>query len=805
MPSPPPPGNHPKSPDFLKDASAQAPILGELWQGSPMGILLIVPGTDVKHPILIGDCNPVVCQTHGYTRDELVGQSLDLLHAVPWTPTVDSDWFSAPKNGDTIRGTALHRRKDDSHVMVEYTLFFTEINGVRCAIGFDKVAEKRSEEQDWLHEVTNRWINAMESSEEGIWEIEKGQIWTSPRWQRILGRPQREEIQSLSNLYRDIHPDDRKRLARSIDSIFADKNNALTFEGRIRNIKGKWIWIALRGKVSYAADGSPHKALGSMTNISERKRVEEELQRSREKAEEASRSKSQFLAAMSHEIRTPMNGVLGMASLLSDTNLDEDQKSFLETIKNSGDSLLSIIDEILSFSKLEAGGVELERHPFDIEVCLYQAFEVIRPLAAPQHLDLHYSVQPDIPREVLGDSAKIRQIAVNILGNAVKFTQKGAIELSLSATPAKASDTGTPRFQFKFAVKDSGIGIKPENVDKLFEPFCQADASTTREFGGTGLGLAISRRLASLMDGSIEVESEYGRGSTFTCDVLLETPLKPTAPEAPTLSKKRTLLIGPANRTKEILSDFLKSHGFQVFPVEDPEQSLAALQSQPRFDCAFIDFESDFDKANTLATRINAALSRSKLPLIRLDSFESYQSYDFAKHGFKAQLVKPFAPFQLRRILAETLNPAKKQKDESPKEAAPRRTPSYPENVLIVEDNPVNQLVAARLISKFGYDSDIAEDGYAALELCARNHYDIIFMDIQMPGINGLETHEKLQGRLAPSTRKPWVIALTAWAMEKDKENCIRAGMDDFLAKPIRPETLEGALQRAREYLDSRD
>ncbi len=798
-----PPGGHPSSPAFLKDAASKVPLLSILWENSPVGIIIIVPGPDDKQPVLIGDCNPAICETHGYTRDELVGQSMDILHEIPWTPTVDRTWFSSPQQGESIQGMSLHRRKDASTVMIEYNLVFTEIGEVRCAIGFDSEVNDRSEEQNQLHGNANRWMNAMESSEEGVWEIDlaKQDIWTSPRWQWLLGKPQREETQSLANLYRDLHPEDQTQLRTAIEAIQTDQAKNLNFEGRIRNTAGQWVWFNLRGKAVFSPQGTPERIIGNISNITERIEAEKALKEARTRAEDANQSKSQFLAAMSHEIRTPMNGVLGMAALLADTELDENQKATLRTITESGDSLLTIIDEILSFSKLEAGGVELEKLPFDLHQALHQALEVIRPLAAAKNLELHYSVHPDAPSEVIGDKTRLRQIVVNILGNAVKFTANGHISLSLDASPASPSPAGEPRYAFRISVKDTGIGIAPQNVEKLFQPFAQADASTTRQFGGTGLGLAICQRLASLMDGDIQVESVLEQGSTFTCTALLQVKSEQGYRRTNEFESKRALVIGPADRSQNQLIEFLKNFGVQTVAVDSLPETLEALEKEDAFHYAFIDFAPEFAEATQIAQAIKTKHDRYDLPLIKIAPFgQATQSSD--PGAFTGQLVKPIAPFDLENRLREALDRAPKSQGTPPK-VQPSPT-TYPEKVLIVEDNAVNQLVATRLLKKFGYDAEVANSGFEAIDLCAEKNYDIIFMDIQMPGMNGLEAHSRIKEQLPSDAPIPWVVALTAGAMEGDRDSCLEAGMNDYLTKPIRPDQLQKVLARIREYLAQR-
>lgn len=804
---PPPPGHHPASPAFLKELATEHPLIKIMWDACPLGILIIVPGNSEKHPVLIGDCNQVTCDLHGYTRDEMVGQSMDLTHAVPWTPTINKSWFKNRKSAESITGRSLHRHKNGDVFTIEYNLTFVEINGIECAIGFDKLVTEFDGEQTKLHGIANRWVNAMESSEEGIWEIDltKGDIWTSPRWQYIVGKPQREAFQPLEEVLREIHPDDIDAIRQKLEKVKADEAKTLEVEGRFRNADGSWLWLSLKGKVSYDRDNRPEKILGSMTNITERKIAEKQLILAQQKAEEANQAKSQFLAAMSHEIRTPMNGVLGMATLMEDTPLNGDQKLYLKTISESGNALLSIINEILHFSKLEASAVALELESFDIVSSVYKAIEIVRPLASDKKIELLFSVDPELPTQVIGDQNRIRQILVNILGNAIKFTAEGEIELSIDATPVEPSPEGKQRSRFSIAVRDSGIGIEPDKVEQLFQPFSQADASTTRQYGGTGLGLAICQKIAELMDGDIEVSSEKNAGSTFTTRLVLQTRGRPANSTVSDLQGKRALIIAPKNRSREILVRYLETLGINTEYATDPEAAHIILEQGAPFDFAFLDLGPDPTKTRRFAREMKIRNTLYPLPFISLENL-GYETKDRKDRGiFSARLLKPLSPGTLVQTLVDTLFPPGVSAETSSRS---RNTDApaveRPERVLLVEDNQVNQLVASSLLQKCGFKVDLAESGLTALDRCIEKSYDIIFMDIQMPGMNGFETLEHLRNRLVPGGHLPWIIALTAGAMEEDRTRCLEAGMDDYLAKPLRVEELTAALERASEELTKR-
>ncbi|MDQ8202840.1 response regulator [Pelagicoccus sp. SDUM812003] len=799
-----PPGKHPRSPDFLKDIASENPLLNALWETSPYGINLIVKGPSKEIPIILGDCNEASARCHGLRRDEVVGKSLDLFHDVPWTTTVDETWFDAPEVGESISGQSLHRHKDGNRFLIEYSLTFLTLNGQPVAIGFDRVVEDRSAEERKLHGLANRWINAMESSEESAWDIDlkKELIWTSPRWQVNLEKDMREREYTLTELLERLHPEEKPHFEAALSRIRFKTSDSFNVECRYRTKSDRWEWIQLRGKPSYDSSGNPDHLIGSMSLISERKMAEDELKQARVKAEQANLAKSQFLAAMSHEIRTPMNGVLGMATLLEDTELTDEQRSFLKTISESGNALLTIIDEILQFSKLEAGGVEPENEPFELVDCLHQSLEVVRPLASEKGLALLFSVSDDTPARIVGDTTRLRQVLVNLLGNAIKFTEQGRIELAVFTN----ADTARPNVKrIVVEIRDTGIGIKKGKIKRLFEPFSQADATTTRKYGGTGLGLAICRRLLGLMNGRIEAESEYGKGSVFRCILEADYEDEPAIAPLPELQSKRILIVADEGRGCEILSQTLETFGMLSRRVSTESEALTALREEPPFSCAMIDLDLKADSAVDLSSALKIEHSRYPLPLVAVAPLSKARPSLREAGLYANRIIKPYSPYDLSQcLLATCLGSKTAPVPNSAPKPFPAERVRHPESVLIVEDNNVNQMVAIRLLDKFGYQADLAENGFQALDRCLQRQYDIIFMDIQMPGINGFETLQRIRSRLSDTDPDPWIIALTADAMEGDRESCLASGMNDYLSKPIVPEKLQSALARARHEIAQR-
>jgi PAS domain S-box-containing protein len=730
------------------------------------------------------DVNAAAVAHYGYTREEFLALHVyDIRVDDPTAP----DYIPT----DSAVRERVHRKKDGTRIRVEVRGNMLPFNGrpARIVLITDVTERRAMEEAVRRSEASYRML--FENANDAILIVDPDRLVVleaNPMACTTYGYAHAEFVgRSIA----DISVDKAGMPAR-VRRIVDDPAHR-TYEARQRRKDGTELTALLSSSI-IAYEGRT-AILTIARDMTERKRVEEEMRRAKEAADAANRAKSQFLANMSHEIRTPMNGVIGMTGLLLDTDLTAEQREYVETIRASGDALLTVINDILDFSKIESGNLELEQQPFDLRDCIEEALDLLAPRAAEKGLDLAYLIADGTPQTLVGDVTRLRQILVNLIGNAVKFTQKGEVVVS-----ARATQTGEARCTAHLAVRDTGIGIPPDRMDRLFKSFSQVDASTTRHYGGTGLGLAISKRLAEMMGGTMTVESTPGAGSTFSFTIeaatLPEQPRVWQATRQEGLAGRRLLVVDDNETNRRILTLQAQHWGMRARSAASGEEALEWIRRGDPFDAAILDMQMPGMDGMALAQAISEHRDARALPLIMLTSMGRREERD--RTLFAAFLHKPIKQSQLHDVLVNVLTARPGPVMPAPRSHRldPHLAAEMPLRILVAEDNPVNQKLAVQILGRMGYRADLAGNGVEAIQALERQRYDVILMDVQMPELDGLDATRRICQRW-PRTQRPHIIAMTADAMQGDREKCIDAGMDDYITKPVQVDKLVDALRRA--------
>ncbi len=762
-----------------------------LNEAAPVGI---ISGTTDG---IIRLSNPAFRKMFGYTEEELIGNSVSELLL---TPAMRENWVPVPKLLETKRGvhyTVKRKSKDGKEIDVEAFGAPLKLEGrIQGYLAIYVDISKRMEAEKTIRESEELFRMLSSAAPIGIFRADREGRWVyvNQRWSEMTGRAGESALGF--GWLEAVHPEDREATERLWKSG-TEMGMELQDETRFLTPDGNTNWVYLGSRALHGPDGSLIGYVGVIEDITKRRSAEQRLLEAKEAAESANEAKSQFLANMSHEIRTPMNGILGMTELALETPLSGQQREYLEMVKGCSESLLEIIEDILDFSKIETGKTELEQVPFSILDCAENALQPVTLRAQEKGLELEWSVRGDLPEWLQGDPTRLRQVLINLLGNAVKFTDAGEVSLGIECLKRSEEEA-----EIRFEVRDTGMGIPAEHHSKIFDAFQQSDTSVTRQFGGTGLGLSISARIVRMMGGEIQVESTAGKGSRFFFTVKLKTAknAERADEEEGKLPRVKALVVEEKKGNQELVVWLMTRWGLEVEVAGSVEEARASLarrkEENEQYRVVLVNQNLHGADGYDVAREIRTHAPPETTAILMVSSAASIlEDARAAECGIFRRLRKPLR----RRVLWESLRAALTQGEiESTPIIEPQvNGPGGHFRILLVEDNAVNQKLAVRLLEKMGHQVALANNGAEACEALCAATYDLVLMDLQMPVMGGLEATCRIRERELLSGQHVPIVAMTAHAAAQDEKRCLEAGMDGYLTKPIRREVLRKEIDRA--------
>jgi PAS domain S-box-containing protein len=789
-----------------------------------------VIATDAQSGIRL--MNPIAEALTGWSQDEALGRPLAEVFRIVHEETRMSVEDPAAKVLRVravvpLANHALLLTRDGREIAIDDSgaPIFDDRGGITgVVVVFRDITQRRqAEHAAALQQAHGRLQLALKGSSVGIWDIdmpdhnlENATLTFVNLWEQHGYDPdERIGFDQLANRW---HPDDRGRVAEAVTSYLKGETQEHEIVCRMLTKDGGAHWNLCRGVAVRDEQGKPIRFIGSAVDITDRietenalRKSEQELRVAKEIAEAGNRAKDEFLANVSHEIRTPMNAILGMSELILDTPLTTDQQKLMTTMKSAAENLLAIINDLLDFSKIEAGKLELDWAAFALRAGLADAMRALAARAHRKGLELVCNVRSDVPDAIAGDAGRLRQVLINLVGNAIKFTASGEVVLEVESTAPPPGARADADVSLRFSVRDTGIGIPPEKQKSIFRAFEQEDNSTTRKYGGTGLGLTIASRLVEIMGGQITVESELGRGSTFAFTIPFARHSEADRPEALAEPLDARVLVVDDNATsRRVLESWLLEWGAEPTVVGDGVAAMDALwhgvTTGRRYAVALIDARMPDTDGLSLAARIRERAELSSTRIILLTSGDTVTDFELSRElGIETRLLKPVPQYELldalRRVSTRTTPDASTEGGDAPCPTAPLVEDAafspVPLRILVAEDNEVNAHLLQRMLVKHGHAVRVARDGRATLGHVARGVYDVLLLDLHMPELDGFQVIDQLRKREASTGSRLPVIALTARARSVDRARALEAGMDDFLTKPVEPGALWAAIERA--------